>query len=99
MSNIAVVIPSIRPESMKTFMAAWKHLVKKHSVALITVLDGEVPTVSTTQYYDDTREVEVTTPKTAVQVMGDAAESLTNFNAGIRNLGFAYAAKYLPDIE
>ena len=55
MSNIAVVIPSIRPESMKTFMAAWEHLFKKHSVVLITVLDGEEPTVSTTQYYDDTR--------------------------------------------
>ena len=99
MSNIAVVIPSIRPESMKTFMAAWKHLFKKHRVALITVLDGEEPTVNATQYYSDTREVLVSTPETAVQVMGDAAESLTNFNAGIRNLGFAYAAKYLPDIE
>ncbi len=53
MSNIAVVIPSIRPESMKTFMAAWKHLFEKHSVALITVLDGEVPTVNVKQYYND----------------------------------------------
>lgn len=102
MQNIAVVIPTIRPESMKTFMAAWEPLFKKHRVVLITVLDGTVPTVSAIHYDIDARSrgMHVTdSPKTAVEVMGDAAESLTNFNAGIRNLGFAYAAKYLPDIE
>lgn len=98
MQNIAVVIPTIRPESMKTFMAAWEPLFKKHRVVLITVLDGTVPTVSAIHYDIDGRNV-MDAPMTAVEVMGDAAKSLTNFNAGIRNLGFAYAAKYLPGIE
>ena len=102
MSNIAVVIPSIRPESMKTFMAAWKPLFEKHRVVLITVLDGAVPTVHAIHYDVDAsgRGInEMTPPMTAVEVMGAAAECLSNFNAGIRNLGFAYAAKYLPNIE
>ena len=98
MQNIAVVIPTIRPESMKTFMAAWEPLFKKHRVVLITVLDGTVPTVSAIHYDIDGRNV-MDAPMTAIEVMGDAAKSLTNFNAGIRNLGFAYAAKYLPGIE
>ncbi len=80
----AIVIPTIRPESMKIFMEAWTPLIKKNKVKLITVFDGEHPTVE---------------GKTVKQVMGKHADSLTNFNAGIRNLGFAYVAKFLPDIE
>jgi hypothetical protein len=102
MSNIAIVIPTIRPESMKTFMAAWKPLFEKHRVVLITVHDGTVPTVHAIHYDIDASGRglnQMTPPMTAIEVMGDAAESLTNFNAGIRNLGFAYAAKYLPNIE
>jgi hypothetical protein len=102
MSNIAVVIPTIRPESMKTFMAAWKPLFEQHRVVLITVHDGTVPTVHAIHYDIDASGRglnQMTPPMTAVEVMGDAAESLTNFNAGIRNLGFAYAAKYLPNIQ
>lgn len=31
--------------------------------------------------------------------MGKYASCLTNFNAGIRNLGFAYVARFLPELE
>lgn len=84
MNNIAVVIPTIRPASMKIFLDAWRPLFQKHNVLLVRVDDGEKPTVLGYS------------PK---EVMGKYAECLTNFNAGIRNLGFAYVAKYLPYIE
>jgi len=43
--NIAVVIPTIRPDDMKAFKKAWSPLFKKHDVILITVFDGKKPTV------------------------------------------------------
>ena len=69
---------------MKRFVKAWTPLFKKHNVELVTVLDGKNPTVN---------------GETAPKVMGRSASVLTNFNAGIRNLGFAYVAKRLPNIE
>jgi reversibly glycosylated polypeptide/UDP-arabinopyranose mutase len=80
----AIVIPTIRPESMKTFIESWTPLIKKHSVKLITVIDGKNPMVE---------------GKSAKEVMGKYAEAIVNFNGGVRNLGFAYVAKYLPEIE
>lgn len=88
MGDIAVVIPTIRPESMKIFMKAWQPLFDKHEVELVVVHDGEHPTVS---YNHDTWQQH--------DIMDGYEDCLTNFNAGIRNLGFAYVAKYLPDVE
>lgn len=83
--NIAVVIPTIRPESMKIFIEAWKDLFNKHNVELAIVNDGEIPTIN---------------GKTAEEIMGkEYAKCLTNFNAGIRNLGFALIAKHWEGIE
>lgn len=84
MSRIAVCVPTIRPESMKAFMEAWQPLFDKHEVELVIVYDGEVPTVNNL---------------TAENIMGEYAGAITNFNGGVRNLGFAYVAKYLPDVE
>ena len=84
MSKIACVIPTIRPESMKRFEEAWKPLFDLHDVKLVTVYDGEVPTVE---------------GKITKQIMGKHASAITNLNGGVRNLGFAYVAKYLPEIE
>jgi reversibly glycosylated polypeptide/UDP-arabinopyranose mutase len=94
MSNIAVVVPSIRPESMKTFMKAWQPLFDKHGVELVVVKDGETPIVQT---FDDV--VYGSADADASEIMGEYASCLTNFNAGIRNLGFAYVAKYLPRVK
>lgn len=84
----AIVIPSIRPESMKRFMSAWQSLFDKHEVELVIVWDGEHPVVEHNgkRYSMD-------------EVMGEYADSMSNFNGGIRNLGFAFVAKFLPDIE
>lgn len=86
--NVAIVVPTIRPESMKTFMKAWQPLFDKHEIELVVVHDGETPTVS--HNHDTWRQD---------SIMGKYEDCLTNFNAGIRNLGFAYVAKYLPHIE
>jgi reversibly glycosylated polypeptide/UDP-arabinopyranose mutase len=91
MKNIAVVVPTIesRAEIFKTFMEAWEPLFTKHKVEFIKVLDGESPML----YHDNIWEF------TLEDVMGEYADCLTNFNAGIRNLGFAYIARNLPDVK
>ena len=81
---ITCVVPTIRPESMARFEEAWKPLFEKHGVRLITVWDGEHPKVE-----DESVE----------SVMGEYADCIVNFNGGVRNLGFAYVAKYLHDAD
>src|ERR1039458_4008807 len=83
MSNIAVVVPTIveRKDIFATFMEQWGPLFDKHKVLFVKVLDGDKPTVN---------GMDVKT------VMGKYAKCLTNHNGGIRNLGFAYVAKYVP---
>src|SRR3990167_8429740 len=88
--QVAVVIPTIRPRDYANFVEAWTPLFKKHSVILITVIDGEIPRVV---------QFEGELGKTGEEVMGRYASCLSNFVAGIRNLGFAYVAKYLPEGE
>lgn len=87
MSKIAVVVPTVdsRADVFAKFMFGWQPLFDLHDVVLVRVLDGEKPIVD-----------EHDTPKS---VMGKYASCLSNFNAGIRNLGFAYIAKYLPEVE
>jgi reversibly glycosylated polypeptide/UDP-arabinopyranose mutase len=83
---IAVIVPTIpaRQEIFDIFMKAWQPLFDKHGVIFLKVLDGEKPTVNDIP---------------ADKVMGKYADCLSNFNASIRNLGFAFVAKYLPDVE
>lgn len=83
---ISIVIPTIpsRKEIFKHFMDEWEELFFKHQVELVIVTDGENPVVN---------------GKSAEEVMGKYKSCLTNFNGGIRNLGFAYVAKYLPDTK
>ena len=82
--TIAIVIPTIRPESFKKFKTAWQPLFDKHNCELVVVMDGKNPTVNGLSVH---------------KVMGKYASTLTNFNAGIRNLGFAYVAKYLREVN
>ena len=88
MNTLAIVIPTIRPAQYQRFLKAWGPLFKKHNPVLITVWDGEKPTVET-----------VAGKMTANDVMGGYQTCLSNFVASIRNLGFAYVAKFLPDVQ
>ena len=81
---IAIVVSTIRPESYKKFFEAWIHLIEKHDATLIKVEDGEDPTAG---------------GKTVKEIMGKYSDLIYNFNDGIRNLGFAYIAKYLPTVD
>jgi len=86
MSRIAIVVPTIesRQEVYDKFIDGWQPLFDKHQVHFIKVIDGENPTVN---------------GLSTKEVMGKYDKALSNFNAGIRNLGFAYIAKTLPDVE
>lgn len=88
--KLAVVVPTVdyRADIFTAFLEAWRPLFAVHGVEFVKVLDGDTPTV----YHRDIT-------MTAGAVMGDYADCLTNFNGGIRNLGFAYVAKHLPDTE
>ncbi len=83
--KVACVIPTIRPDEMAKFMVAWEPLFNKHNVKLVVVHDGENPTVNNRFNIRD--------------VLGDYGDCIVNFNAGVRNLGFAYVAKYHPEID
>mgnify|MGYP007071584072 CR=1 FL=1 len=85
---IAVVVPTIRPESMSRFKKAWSELFTFHDVQLVTVWDGKKPTV---EHKENTYTVK--------QIMGDDEDLIYNFNDGIRNLGFAYVAQFVPEAE
>lgn len=66
----------------------WKELFERHNVELLKVMDGDLPVV---EHGNNRFSAEV--------VLGDDADLIYNKNDGVRNLGFAYIARYLPDVE
>jgi reversibly glycosylated polypeptide/UDP-arabinopyranose mutase len=75
---IAVVVPTIRPESLRQFKIEWGEQFEMHDVNLIVVEDGENPKVNGYSVRD---------------IMGKDEDLIYNFNDGVRNLGFSYASK------
>ncbi len=88
MNNIAVVIPTIRLNSYNEFLTAWIPLFNKHNIELVTVFDGDDPTVEWQGHKD-----------TIQSVLLDYKDVIYNKNDGVRNLGFAVVAKYMTSIE
>jgi reversibly glycosylated polypeptide/UDP-arabinopyranose mutase len=86
--SIAVVVPSIRPNSWREFVEEWEKLFYVHSAHFITVWDGDKP-----ELFHDDKEYSVK------DVMGKDEDLIYNKNDGVRNLGFAYIARFLPDVE
>lgn len=86
MGKIAVVVPTVagREETFAGFMEAWTPLFEKHDVDFVKVTDGENPSV-------DGMDIQ--------EIMGSHGACISNFNGGVRNLGFAYVAKYLSEVE
>lgn len=86
---IAIVVPTMesRKEIYEKFLEAWKPLFDKHKVCLLKVTDGEIPTVTLgSKTYDIN------------SIMGSHARLIFNKNDGVRNLGFAFIAKFMPTI-
>lgn len=83
---IAIVVPTIREEQIKQFRQNWEHLIEKHKVILIEVHDGDEPFVlcGGTKFFPE-------------EIMGGDKDLIYNFNDGVRNLGFACAAKIGAD--
>lgn len=100
MSNIGIVVPTVagREETFAGFIEAWTPLFNKHEVEFIKVIDGQNPVVEIIRGYDE-NGTPITHQLDADEVMGKYKDCLSNFNGGIRNLGFAYIAKYLPEVE
>lgn len=83
---IACIVPTIR--DTEQFEDAWEGLFSTHNVELIIVRDGDNPAL---YHKDKTFSVK--------DIMGENSDLIYNFNDGVRNLGFAYVAKYLPHIK
>lgn len=84
---IAVIVPTIRKESLQDFLFAWKDLFLKHNVNLYIVHDGKKPYLEKRIPF---KEVEL---KTVKDIMGKYSHLIYNLNDGVRNLGFAEAYK------
>lgn len=92
MANIACIVPTIREESYKTFLAGWKHLFERHGVLLIKVVDGDEPYAEVTDFRTDEHK--------RFELKGSEAEPLVyNRNDGVRNFGFYLIAKYYPIVD
>lgn len=83
MKNIAVVVPSHKQELTDLFLSNWKGLFEKHNVEFILVNDSA-----------DVPFVEHDDVKTYIP-----SDLISNKCAGVRQLGFLYIAKNLPNIE
>ena len=83
MSKIACVVPTIRSETIQVFLDAWKELFDKHNIELVLIDDT-----------GDIPQVIHNGEKKELQ-----SELVSNKCAGVRQLGFLYVAKHLPDVE
>lgn len=86
--SIAVVVPTIREEWWKKFVKKWKPLFLRHNCHVIKVEDGASPRLI---HLDNIFDVH--------DVMGENKDLIYNQSDCVRNLGFAYIAKFMPDIE
>lgn len=94
--RIAVVVPTIRPETISVFLEAWQPLFDKHSAEFILVVDGEEPKVVHKFHVSELADEQVV-EKTRTEL--DTENLVSNFCAGVRQLGFLYIAKHLPRVE
>ena len=82
--SIAVIVPTIRPDSFREFMRAWREQFERHQVTVVAVHDGDPPALEI-----DGRPVKFDYPE----------ELIFNYTDACRNLGFLYVAQELPDVK
>lgn len=88
--TIACVVPTIRPEQHTAFLEAWAPLFDRHSVEVLTVWDGDTPTVESSNHLGRGFD--------AADILGQDADLIYNRSDVCRNLGFAYIARHLPNV-
>lgn len=92
MFKIGLVIPTIRPDDMKSFCDAWQDQFEKYNVLLIVVHDGESPRVEVSNRTMH-QELEID------EILGeDDIDLISNFNSSVRNLGFMVAKQMGCDV-
>lgn len=92
MKTIACVVPTIRPETIQTFLDAWKPIFGKHNVEFILVDDsGDVPVIK----YEEDTEMDGTYER---EIKWNN-KLISNKCAGVRQAGFQFIAQNLPNIE
>lgn len=96
--KIAVVVPTIRPESLRDFVLGWREQFEKYKVTLIVVYDGKKPTVSIFRDFYDFLDGSPFRPKKLEEIMGDEEDLISNFNSSVRNLGFVVAKRIDADV-
>lgn len=94
---IAIVVPTIRPESLERFLEGWRDLFRQHQVDLIVVWDGDHQRLDHWKYNNAVRTLVYST--TTRDLMGDDYDLIPKYTAACRNLGFAYVAVHLPKAE
>lgn len=102
--DIAIVLPTCRPETLPVFLEAWQPLFDKHNVEFIVVNDTEDKPFIETEYLSDFKPSEL-----MMRGGGGAggnrkgffkeSDLISNKCAGVRQLGFLYIAEELPDIK
>lgn len=95
--SIAVVVPTIRYENeYQTFLANWKDIFTNYQVVLITIVDGGSHRLIMKDFSEYSEEVDTKVWTKASKELGDL---IPHFSPACRNLGFAYIAKILPEVE
>lgn len=91
--NLAVVVPTCRPGRMKAFIKAWRKELA--GVPLVVVNDGDGPYVHHYRWDDHSKWAF----GKALSTWNDKCvhDLIFNHNDGVRNLGFLYVARYLPE--
>lgn len=90
-SKLAIVVPSIRPDSLEIFIEKWKPLFEKYNPEILIVKDGDNPEIKSLGSI-----MRVFTQK---EIMGEYEDLIYNKNDGVRNLGFALIHKSFPQVE
>lgn len=97
--SIAVVVPTARYETeYPSFLSAWAPLFRNHHVKLITVIDGARQALKIDDYSKSG------TPFIPTYWADEVFESsllrlVDHYSPACRNLGFAYIARELPDVD
>lgn len=94
-TKIAVVVRTashLDSATFQVFLEGWRDQFNQHDVELVVVQDGDNPTV---HYGEATKSV------SEVMRAGGSnfCDLIFNRNNGVRNLGFAFVARFLPEVD
>jgi hypothetical protein len=93
--KVIVVVPTIRPDKIEKFLEEWGFRCR-----VLVVFDGKEPILRKINPIDTWRAKFGDEEYKLEEIMGDYYKDLiSNFSAGVRNLGFAYIAKHMPEVE